>query len=138
MPKSSLTLRNTDGQAMIEFALVLPILLLLVLGLIDIGQILLANHSVSQAARTGAHQAAINGGATETTYTGIRNVLDAGVGTDHESAEIEVVCTGSPCRKYDRINVRVTYHGSFWAPLPGFDTFAVRAEATRASERDHQ
>ncbi len=52
--------RNEKGQAMVEFAIVLPILLLLVFGIIQFG--ILFNHSltVADAVRAGARQGAVS------------------------------------------------------------------------------
>ena len=47
------------GQSLVEFALVLPVLALLLLGIIDVGRILSANLIVSQAARDAARYASI-------------------------------------------------------------------------------
>ena len=49
------------GAALVEFALVLPILLLLSMGIIQYGIIFNATNSVSQIAREGGRSAAVNG-----------------------------------------------------------------------------
>ncbi len=49
------------GTALVEFALVLPILLLLSMGIIQYGIIFNATNSVSQIAREGGRSAAVNG-----------------------------------------------------------------------------
>jgi Flp pilus assembly protein TadG len=127
------------GQAMVELTLVIGLFLLLVLGLVGVGQVLLANYTVSQAARAAAHQAAIAGGAPEQGAAAAAQVLDAGVGTRAAEAEVAVSCAHDPCRRYDPVTVTVTYQGAFWAPMPPlFTSFAVRAAATRAAERDQQ
>lgn len=127
------------GQAVVEFLIVLGVFLTLILGLVCIGQILLANYTVSQAARAAAHQAAIDGGVPKAAYAAASQVLDAGVGTAASDASVTVVCDRAPCRRYDAITVNVTYTGAFWTPLPPlFTEFTVRAEATRAAERDQQ
>jgi len=52
--------RNEEGQALIEFALVLPLLLLLVFGIIQFG-ILFNNYiTLTDAVRAGARQAAVS------------------------------------------------------------------------------
>jgi Flp pilus assembly protein TadG len=51
--------RQAAGQGLVEFALILPILLLVVFGLIDVGRLVFANSVVSQAAREGARVAAV-------------------------------------------------------------------------------
>ena len=47
------------GQALLEFALVLPLFLSLVFGVIDLGRLVYQNSVVSQAAREGARVAAV-------------------------------------------------------------------------------
>ena len=50
---------ETKGQALLEFALILPILLMLVLGIIEFGRVWSINERVSDATREGARQAVI-------------------------------------------------------------------------------
>lgn len=124
------------GQALIELVIVIPLFLLLVLGLVAVGQLLLANYTVNQAARAAAHQAALAGGVTEAATDAAQMVIDSGVGTTFDNAEVRVTCDRSPCRRYDPITVQIAYQGDFWTPFPGFSTFTVQASATRAAERD--
>jgi Flp pilus assembly protein TadG len=51
--------RRSRGQALVEFALVIPIFLLMLFGLIDIGRYVYMNSTLSQAAREGARVAAV-------------------------------------------------------------------------------
>jgi Flp pilus assembly protein TadG len=53
---------------MVEFALVSPLLLLLVFGLIDFGRIIQANTTVAEAARMAVRQAAANADSTDQPY----------------------------------------------------------------------
>lgn len=133
--------RCRRGQALIETVLTLPILLLLMFGLIGLGQVLLANYTVIQAARAAAHQAAIAGGGRmgETmAWQTAQQVIAAGVGMDPGRAQIEVACD-PPCRRYAPITVTVHYRGTYWAPLPPlFTDFTVSARTVRAAERDQQ
>ena len=46
------------GQALVEFALVIPIFLLVLFGLLDMGRAVYANHTLNQAAREAARLAA--------------------------------------------------------------------------------
>jgi len=46
------------GQTLVEFALVLPVFLLVVFGLVDVGRLVYTNSTLSQAAREGARLAA--------------------------------------------------------------------------------
>ncbi len=127
------------GQALVEFVLVVPVLILLLLGLVCVGQFLLTNYTVTQAARAAAHQAALSGGDRQAAVATARMVLDAGVGTRADAGAIRVSCERSPCRRYDPITVEIAYRSGFWTPLPPlFTEFQVQATATRASERDQQ
>jgi Flp pilus assembly protein TadG len=56
-------LRRRDsirGQAMVEFALILPILLILLLGILDFGRAVVAYNSVSNAARSAVRVAIVD------------------------------------------------------------------------------
>jgi len=50
------------GQSLAEFAIVLPIFLLVVFGMIDIGRVIWATDNITNAAREGARYASIHGG----------------------------------------------------------------------------
>jgi len=52
--------RHGRGQALVEFALVFPLLVFLLLGLVDLGRAVYAFSTVSNAAREGARVAAVN------------------------------------------------------------------------------
>jgi Flp pilus assembly protein TadG len=51
--------RNTDGQSLVEFALILPILISLILGMIEFGWILNGQITLTSAAREGARVAIV-------------------------------------------------------------------------------
>ncbi len=51
--------RRRSGQGLVEFALVLPIFLLILFGVIDLGRYVYLNSTLSQAAREGARVAAV-------------------------------------------------------------------------------
>ena len=52
--------RSSRGQALVEFAFVLPILLLLLVGLLDFGRAIFAYNSVSNAARSATRVAIVD------------------------------------------------------------------------------
>lgn len=54
------TTGRTRGQSMVEFALVLPILLILLLGILDFGRAVAAYNAVSNGARSGARVAIVD------------------------------------------------------------------------------
>jgi Flp pilus assembly protein TadG len=53
--------RNHDrGQALVEFGLIIPIVLRIMVGLFDLGRVVFINNSLSDGARNGARHAAID------------------------------------------------------------------------------
>jgi Flp pilus assembly protein TadG len=48
------------GQALVEFALILPLLLLLIFGIVDAGRLIFTYNNISNAARDGARVAIVN------------------------------------------------------------------------------
>lgn len=51
-----------EGQTLVEFALVLPVFMLIVIGILDAGRAVYTNSTLSQAAREGARLAAVEAG----------------------------------------------------------------------------
>jgi hypothetical protein len=139
------------GQAMVEMALVIGILLLVILGGADALQIMMTQYTVSQAVRAAAHQAALIGGPdgasgawgdgahpSGTVADTARLVLDSGMVTDSSKAAITVSCARTPCRRYDAITARITYQDAIWAPLGPFQLAKADLSATRLAEKDSQ
>jgi len=56
--------RRTRGQSLAEFALVLPVFLLIVFAIIDLGRVIWATDDLANAAREGARYASVNGSST--------------------------------------------------------------------------
>jgi hypothetical protein len=53
--------RRTNGQALVEFALVIPILLTLMMGIVDFGRLMFALVSISNASREASRYASVPG-----------------------------------------------------------------------------
>jgi hypothetical protein len=58
--------RSARGQSLVEFGLVLPVLLMLLMGVFELGRVVLANDMVSNAAREAARYAIVHGGSAMT------------------------------------------------------------------------
>lgn len=54
-------IKNNRGQALVEFALILPVLMLLIIGVMEFGLIINQYMVVTEAAREGARSAALGG-----------------------------------------------------------------------------
>ena len=52
--------RDQRGQALVEFALLIPVVLLLIFGVIDLGRVVFINNSLSDGARHGARNASVD------------------------------------------------------------------------------
>ncbi len=108
---------ENKGQALIEFALCLPFLLLLVLGFVEVGRALWTGHAVSNAAREGTRSAAMTAGLAENDpriQEIVRNYLEkAAVKT-----EGVVVTNTAVTARGDRVKVTVTFPYQYITPLP--------------------
>lgn len=108
-------MRQESGQAMVEFAIVLPILLVLVFGLIQIA--VQFNHSLTltDAVRAGARQAAVSrtlpGGAAAALAATDARVRSAASGslTDASDPTKLVVTVSSPFTQGSDVTVKATY-----------------------------
>lgn len=58
--------RPTRGQGLVEFAVVLPIFMFILLGIVDVGRAVWANDSLANAAREAARFAIVHGGSATT------------------------------------------------------------------------
>ncbi len=57
---TALRKRRTRGQALVEFALVIPMFLLLIFGIVDLGRYVYTNNALNQAAREAARVGAVS------------------------------------------------------------------------------
>jgi len=126
--------RRQRGASLVEFALVLPILIVLIIGGIDALQLVTSHYLVAWATREAAHQAALDGGASTQAEQLAAVILENGI-TDATYATVAVACPAS-CARYQPITVTIRYTASVWVPLGPFNTIQIVRTATRASERD--
>jgi Flp pilus assembly protein TadG len=107
---------NDRGAAAVEFALLLPVLLLLLFGLIDFGRALNAQITITQAAREGARLEALNQPnvvtKTEAAATGLSGV----------TATIVTACPVGSGAGIDA-QVQVTYPFTFVTPIGAIAAF---------------
>lgn len=134
--------RDQRGAAAVEFALVLPILLLLVFGIISYGYMLSFRGSMSQAAAEGAREAAVTVNATNREDAAMQAVdealaaygvdcADAGMTCDYElltgTADCATTCV--------RISLEYAYGDFPLIPVPFVDGFMPDTIAYAASAR---
>jgi len=86
------SLRGRAGQAMAEMAIVLPILVLLVMGIIEFGLAFRTHQIVTNSAREGARVAVVPSSTTDDTRTAVESRLNNS-GLNAAEAEIIFRCT---------------------------------------------
>jgi len=111
------SVRSDRGAAAVEFALLLPLLVLIVFGLIDFGRAINTQITLTQAAREGARSLALG----QTTYQSRAQAAAIGLSgvTVTEQAD-SLGVTGCPvgsAQTGDDAVVKVTYTFSFVTPI---------------------
>jgi Flp pilus assembly protein TadG len=76
------------GQAIVEFALVVPVLILCLFTFIDFGRAIHAQFTLAQAVREGVRRAVIE---TETTANIVQTVVTRAVGIQVSSADVQII-----------------------------------------------
>lgn len=99
--------RDDRGAVAVEFGILLPVLLLILLGIIDFGRAYYAKNTLTQAAREGARLEALGN------YDASR-VVAAAAGLDGVSPAVYSACPG------DDAIVDVTYTFTFTTPVGAF------------------
>jgi len=86
--------KNEKGQSMVEFALVLPVLLLILIGIIDFGWAFNGKITLTSAAREGARVAAIIKD-VDTAKTAVKNTSKlSGLSVTNDDIKIEYIDGG--------------------------------------------
>src|SRR3954452_10155483 len=70
--------RNRRAAAAVEFAVVAPVFLLLVFGMIEYGRMVMVQQIITNASREGARTAVLDGSTTSSVQTAVNNYLTAG------------------------------------------------------------
>jgi Flp pilus assembly protein TadG len=133
------TQRREGGQAMVEFALVIPLLVLVLMGIVDLGQGVYAYNVVASGAREGARFGVLD----PTNTNGIKSQAlanTAGLNPQPTAANVDVKCsnngttfTPAPCstsNTFIRVSVGHTYQPLtiFFATLPFTGTSMMAIE----------
>ena len=134
MMKLPTTLRNQRGQAVVEFALVLPLLLALVFGITEFGRAWMTNNIITSAAREGARVAVVTDPDVTAVTTRVNEVCAAGrvtassvtvVGPDPADVERRVTVTVTT----DFVVIPGNILGTFSGTIPLTATAVMRHES---------
>jgi Flp pilus assembly protein TadG len=126
---------RSAGQALVEFALAIPIFLILVFGLIDIGRLVYVNNAISQGAREGARYGSVQYRAGSAASRADVGAYTVGVMTAVPNAAVTVTCerngaSVTACRTNDLLVVNVTSPVSMFTPLIGQLVGTVNVSST--------
>lgn len=81
---------------MVEMALVLPLFLMLVLGIIEFGRAMMIANLVTNAAREGARMAVLDGSTNTEISSGVKTFLQSAIGHSVSTGDIAVTITVTP------------------------------------------
>ncbi|MBM4074830.1 MAG: pilus assembly protein, partial [Planctomycetes bacterium] len=84
------------GAAMVEMALVLPLFLMLVLGIIEFGRAMMIANLVTNAAREGARTAVLDGSTNASVTSDIQTFLRSAIGNAISNPDIIISITVVP------------------------------------------
>jgi Flp pilus assembly protein TadG len=117
--RATTLLRRADGQAIVEFAFVLPLLLGLLLGIVQFGMVFNNYITLTDAARVGARKAAVSRFAGDSGAAAKTAASDAASGLDPSKFNVTVVsclagtsgpsCVSDWTTTGDEITVTATY-----------------------------
>ncbi|MBQ2903937.1 MAG: pilus assembly protein [Clostridia bacterium] len=110
--------KSEDGQAMVEFALVLPVFLLILCGIIDFGWLFYNQLSLNNACREGARYAVVNtaeGGSTQAIKSHIENLTTNVFANDGVDISIEYTSQGDPTAGDIKVSLEADI--SFFTPV---------------------
>ncbi len=128
--------RNQRGQAIVEMALVLPILIMLIFGIVEFGRILNTYMEVTNLSREGARAGAV--GKTDSQIISTVQNSAAGLGLDTTILTVTPQPSSySPRVRGSSVTVQVTYPVDIIAPLIGTiigDPYPVTSQTTMRVE----
>ena len=105
-------IKGKKGQAMVEMALILPILLLLVFGMIDFGRVFNGYLVATAASREGARVAILSSGNDNSIETAVR-----AASSTLDQTKLTVTTTPATRVSGDPVTVSVTYNIDIITPL---------------------
>ena len=106
--------RRRNGQSLVEFAVVLPVFLLILCGILDFGVLLYSRMTVINAAREGARAATLMAGEPASAIRArAGDRADAAAG----GLNVNTVTSCGACRSGDFVTVTVSYDHHAFFPL---------------------
>ena len=114
-------LKSEKGQSIVEFALLLPIFVLILFGTIEFSRLWETMNVLTSAAREGARVAAVTSPSSSQVGTAVRNVLQAG----NVSASPMIRISGPNSAKEVRVTVTIAYRPVTGSIIPGLSSVNI-------------
>jgi len=105
------------GTAVVEFALIAPLFLLLLFGIFEFGRVVMVQQLITNAAREGARMAVIEGANTANIQTEIQNRL-AGASVPHASCTVHPTIVDPTNGDRRRVEITVPFNQVSWLSVP--------------------
>ncbi len=108
------------GAAVVEFAIVAPVLILFLLGIIECGRMMMVQQALTTAVREGARTAIVEGTSASTAIQAVESFL-AGTGIKGTKVTVSPASTGSVAHGQPvTVSVSVPFNEVSWLPHPFF------------------
>jgi len=128
--------RNRKGVAAVEFAVVAPVLFLMILGMIELGRAIMVQQVLTNASREGARVAVLDG----TAGTEVHNAVDSYLGrASITGASVTVDPTEPSTAGYGApvtVTVQIPFSQVSWLPSPIFLGGGKNLTATTVMRRE--
>ncbi|MFO0902865.1 MAG: TadE/TadG family type IV pilus assembly protein [Pirellulales bacterium] len=114
--------RRRRGAAALEFALILPVFLTLVLGMIELGRIVMVLQSLTYASREGCRIAVLDGSTSSAVTSRVNQAL-GGSAITMPPATVVITPSNPSSAAYDEpvtVTVQVAYSQVSWLPTTHF------------------
>lgn len=108
-------IKNEEGQSLVEFAILIPVLMIIIMGIFEFGFILNAYITINSSSREGARLASVGGTDLE-----IRDkVVDSSPNLDSSNLEIIILPSEGNRNRGDTVTVYINYDYQVKIPLIG-------------------
>jgi Flp pilus assembly protein TadG len=109
--------KRRRGAAAVEFAIVLPVFVILVFGMIEYGRMVMVQQVITNASREGARRAVLDGATTSSVQSAVTTYLtNAAIngGSTEVSPEPSAAASGDPVT----VTVSIPFSAVSWLPTP--------------------
>ncbi len=126
------------GSTIVEFALVLPLLMIIIGGVVELGLVFFVSHITQNAARDGTRLAATlpNLGANDPRVLALvkSKIPDSGLFSDFSGGVISTAPIGAGCAQVVTVTVSGDYNSFLLLHLVGLDSISLERFATMRYE----